>query len=417
MKIALIAAIAGAAIGLACGIVFFGSTDEDRTDDSSSPVRGQGAPAEQGSRLPEEEVEGEGGERHQIPESGNETRDDPKLFSKALLSYFRSEYVRAWSEKTDVQLGEGKIARGEQRFRRAVLDLPAELAVRDAGQQLDRAAVEQAVDLADGCVLLDLAGEGYYEPEFGDQTRKTIDRCVKRRSSGSTVEGAKFFANKDAKVTEGMTITFGAGIYKLDERRLRGEDGRTFPVDVTISGAGIDATLLRLGDISIRGDMERFALRNLTIDAENDGLFDLRSGSLLVDLLNVRIVCFDAGHGGCSIFGVRKGSMIKATNCQIIGGYGRAPGNGRLFSGSPVIADFVNCRLELLDLTLKDVSLTGRVLFQNCVFALMKKDPQEDHPSSVRFAGCLVESLLDRTDPDLDLQKDLGDLFWQLRNQ
>ena len=105
-------------------------------------------------------------------------------------------------------------------------------------------------------------------------------------------------------------LSFPAGIHRLDERRLRGPRGEPFPTDVTIEGAGMDATLLRLSDISIPSDVERLTIRDLTLDCENDGLFDLRSGDASLDIAGVRIVRFDASHGGCRIFTGDRGTVL-----------------------------------------------------------------------------------------------------------
>lgn len=417
MRTAVVSAFAGIVVGLVCGIVFFDQTEEDSVPDASSAAPEHRARTEQASQFTGDGQDRESADRLRIPDPGERTREDPALFSKALLEHFRVTYVQAWCEQCADSPGESDIAAGERRFREAVLALPAELAYLDAEMHNGILAVRQAAELGEGCTLLELAREGFYESEYEDRTWEAIDRSVKRRKSGSTVDGSRFFSDKDAKLTEGMTITFGPGLHVLDQRQLRGEDDLTFPSDVTISGAGINATLLRLGNFSASGNVERFTFRDLTIDANDNGLFDLRSGCLVLDLGNVRIVRFDAGHGGCDIFGVREGSLIQAVNCEIIGGYGQSPGSGYLFEGSPVIGSFTDCRLELLDLTFREVSPAGRLLFQNCIFALLEEDPLENNAPGVFFSGCLVESLLEPGTPKSDLRKDLGDLFWQVRDR
>jgi len=79
-----------------------------------------------------------------------------------------------------------------------------------------------------------------------------------------------------------------------------------------------------------------------------------QAAALVLDLESVRIIGFDAGHGGCNIFDARKGNVIQARDSDFIGGYGKAPGLGYLFSsGQSILARFTNCHLELLGIEFK----------------------------------------------------------------
>ena len=207
-------------------------------------------------------------------------------------------------------------------------------------------------------------------------------------------------------------LSFGPGIHTLDERRFRGEDRSGIPKDVTIIGAGRDSTLLQMGDISSRTTVDRLTFRNITLDAQNDGLFDLRLGSLSLHLESVRIVRFDAGHGGCSIFSVRGGSVLRARDSQIVGGYGRAPGRGGLFRGTPFLARFTNCHLELVELRLERLGRDSKAVFQNCSFVRPEgdADPVLVQNPSVAFYGCRSRMLETRNRHGL--QRDLSELFY-----
>ena len=164
----------------------------------------------------------------------------------------------------------------------------------------------------------------------------------------------------------------------------------------------MDATLLQLGDIGIRGDVQRLAFRDLTLDAGNDGLFDMRSGALVLDLERVRIVRFDAAHGGCHVFDAR-GVLIRARDSKIIGGYGRHPGHGDLFRSGPILARFSRCRFELLDMSLSRVGSRGRVLFQDCSFHLLEENPMLAATENVQFAGGVFGAIWEPNTPRQEL--------------
>jgi hypothetical protein len=337
-----------------------------------------------------------------------EQREIP-LFSSALLEHFRTQFSGAWLEQRNPEPEPHEIEAGEKQFRQNVLGLPARLGELRAKELNRKDEAAAAIEAADGTALIAMASEGLYSPDPADTEWELIDRSVDQRSSSDAVDGAAFARGGD-HLSEGMEIVFGPGIHALDERRLRGEDQSTLPSDITVSGAGMNSTLLSIGDISIRQNVTRLAFRDLTLDAQNDGLFDMRSGSLVLDLQRVRIVRFDAGHGGCNIFSSR-GAMIRATDSEIVGGYGSYPGGGYLTRGSPILARFSNCHFEFLDLSLDYIG-KGRVIFDRCSFSLLNRDPRQRHDSRVTLLGCTFGELLDPNTPRSELQKQLSDLFW-----
>ncbi|MBU0755896.1 MAG: hypothetical protein KJ645_12200, partial [Planctomycetes bacterium] len=88
-------------------------------------------------------------------------------------------------------------------------------------------------------------------------------------------------------------------------------------------------------------------------------------------------------------------------------------GRGGLVDDNPVLARFNRCRFELLDLDLKHASPNGRVSFQNCAFALLRKNPMDQETPNVDFTNCVFESLWKSGTPTESIRKDLNDLFWQ----
>ncbi|MHC4941864.1 MAG: hypothetical protein ACYTG7_02480 [Planctomycetota bacterium] len=360
-----------------------------------------------------ETVDEQGAEAKEVEPSSGMITDEQTLFSETLLAYFRDKFVKAWKDHRAKKPTEEDVEQGEKFFREAILKLPELAAQVMAEERNDEDSMAYALEQGDGTVLIESAKKGVFKPGESDRTREAVDRSVAQRVKGREIDGMEFSSNKEARIEEGMTLVFGYGIYTLDERRLRGEDREHFPVDVTVKGAGMDSTLLHLGDISIRGDAKRLAFRDLTLDCENTGLFDMRTGSLVLDLERVRLVRFDAGHGGCCIFSAR-GCLVRMTDSEIVGGYGGSPGNGRLFRSNPVIMRFTSCRFELVELGLNRVESSSRISFQNCRFSLLDSNPLlEEHPS-VDFTGCTFESIRDSSMTRDKLRKDLSKIFPQL---
>jgi hypothetical protein len=301
-------------------------------------------------------------------------------------------------------------------FKEAVLQLPRKIAgesIKDKGRSEQ---LETSIEMGMGVDLISLADDKVFVPRRDDPEWTAFDSALETRSRGREISGSRFLENKKMPLSKGMTLVFGYGVHALDERRLRGEDGLTAPSDITIKGAGMDATLLQLGDISIRGNVERLAISDLTLDCGDDGLFDLRSGSLLLDLNKVRIVRFDAAHGGCTIFD-SEGLLVRAHNCKFVGGYGRSPGHGRLLRSGPPLARFIGCHFELIDLNLKRAGIKGRIAFEYCTFNLLYENPLEQEYPIAEFISCDFDTLLDRRTPREELQKDLTDLFPQLEGR
>lgn len=144
----------------------------------------------------------------------------------------------------------------------------------------------------------------------------------------------------------------------------------------------MDQTLLQLGELDSRGVVKRLRFQDLTIDMGNDYFFDLRGKhSLSIDMTRARLVRFDMGAGGSLAFSVGGGAIIRATDCEFLGGYGRNPGSGNLYRGNPGWMRFSRCRFSLLDLNLRS---SGALRFDDCDFANMRQDPRLQHPKLFR---------------------------------
>ncbi|MCB9913788.1 MAG: hypothetical protein H6828_01410 [Planctomycetes bacterium] len=254
--------------------------------------------------------------------------------------------------------------------------------------------------------------EDVWAPTPADLDQAAVAAMFAPQRAGGALDGAEFVATPDARLEAGTTLRFGPGVHVLDERRLRGEDGRTLPSDVTIVGAGKDATLLRLGDLGAQGSLARLAFRDLTLDCDDDGLFDHRSDVSSVRMERVRVVRFDAGHGGCTVFSFNGGAVVHATDCEFLGGYGRAPGRGSLLRpGPPFLMRFERCRFRLIELRfLSSLDADSAAVLVGCQFELLGSDPLGWSNEHVRLEGCSSTPIPADT-PPAELQLQLTDLF------
>jgi hypothetical protein len=389
--------LAGLAAGVLIGAALFGGDSEARGSDT--------APRE---TLPEEHARGPtptqflaGGSEDPAPLRPT----DVSLIPERLFVYAEQAYLDERRE-----LGEPADASAfpalRERFEEGVLKLPRNIARWDVDDIRDVRALsarEQAVTAGSMNALLDALGDDQELADFSLEG-ESLDFIVRNRVRRSSRDGASFAAGDDP-VTEGLVISFPAGIHALNERRLRGPPGEPFPTDVTIEGAGMESTLLRLSDISIRSDVERLSLRDMTIDCLNDGLFDLRSGNAALDISRVRIVRFRG-----ALFDGDDGTVLVMRNSEILGGYGKRPDSGSLVgsAGSPVNAmRFENVRFELIDMEFHSMK---HGLFLGCSF-----DRMTEHDMSgeqlVEFRGCAFGEILPSGFDRSTLQRSLNELF------
>ncbi len=323
--------------------------------------------------------------REAVGRSGAVRSGDPR-FSEELRRHFADGYVDGWRAVRPEPPEPEQLAGGETEFRREVLALPERLGRADAEARRKAEALERALADGDGLTILEAAAEGRYHPNPEDEGLKLVDRCLDRRFESGAVSGEGWDAST---LRDGLTIVFGPGHHSLSTSDLRRKAPRPFPADVTIQGAGMDATLVVIDEISLRSEVERLRFRDLTFDTGNDYAFDLRQGGALLDFERVRVVRFDMGAGGSLAFSVQSGMMLRARDCEFLGGYGSSPGSGRLFRGAALISRFERCRFDLIDLELEEVK-GGEVLFLHCTFDRLRVDPTRSASPRIRFVGCRV---------------------------
>jgi len=309
--------------------------------------------------------------RDEMPERQRAAADEP-LFSATLLQHFDREFRAAWAHERSVQLDEQDVAGGLKQFKEEVLALPGKLGAKGAIAANKRDSLAEAVHSGDGVAVIEACARDRVSLSREEVDEAFFDRVFQPHAGGIVVDDDPASASK---LSPGMTLRFGPGVHQLSG--LRSAEGEAFPPDVKLIGAGINSTLLRLkGDISARSEIERLVLQDLTLDCNNDYMFDLRRKPLTIDMRSVRLVRFDMGAGGSLAFGTNRGAVIRARDCEILGGFGRSPGSGNLLRGDAFVATFERCRFELVDLNSSSPS-PGRITFTDCIFDKFLKDPSE----------------------------------------
>ncbi len=334
--------------------------------------------------------------------------DDGRLITQALLDYARQTYLDSSQQTFGYVPTEDRVEDALEAFQQECLQLPRLIAGRHFQARADdreRArSIDEALQAADGVALLQLVQAGDYE--LTDQSAAAlVDRIVPGRGGGAVLSASAFDGDASPELVPGTTIQFGPGVHHFDMDKLRLLD--EFPTDITFAGAGMDTTLVSMSDMVVGGDVERLTLRDMTIDCENDGLFDLRSGKLVLDVLRTRLVRFDAGHGGAVLFSARSGAMVRVAHSEILGGFGKSPGNGRLFRSGPLLTHIIDSRLELLDPTFTEVS---HGVFERCTIDRITPNDLAD-VDRMELVSCLVGPPLTETVTEV---RDLAELFPEL---
>jgi hypothetical protein len=189
---------------------------------------------------------------------------------------------------------------------------------RSAAEQRNEAERKTSLLASDDLVAM-LAGIGGDEPEA--KALVASDRFASLfapRGGGSAVDGTTLA--RDGKVADGSVVAFPAGVFAVQDF-ARGND--PYPVDLTVRGAGMDATLLVVDAQRARSAMQRFAVEDCTVFVDN-ALTDVRGQAAVLSLKRVRFVGFDCGAGSCVAFYLSS-CALHAVDCRFESGYGRHP--------------------------------------------------------------------------------------------
>jgi len=218
-----------------------------------------------------------------------------------------------------------------------------------------------------------------------------------RRAGGPSIDGR----NLDEKrpIADGTTITFPAGLCSWSVRRLGRSRDNSFPKDLLVVGAGMDATILRLDEFSSNDAIENLTFRDLTIDCGDDYMFDLR-GDVPVSLRleRCRVFGFDMGGGGSVMLSADTAAFF-ASDSRFEAGYSRAGdrGFGNLFRvRSGLLARMERCTFVGPFSSVYDEDADATYDFVQCRFENCRTKGFEiaaclaAPPDGVRFENCAV---------------------------
>lgn len=350
---------------------------------------------------------------------------DEGPFSSSLLRLADEGIRLGWTRRRVDTLPEDLHAEGMRRFEQAVLALPERIGVELADEQTAR---EKALaDAAAGGAFAFLASlaEGATPVQELATDAQAVEALFPRTTTGPTFHSGHP-GSGGGKLTDaledGATISFPAGVFEL--RRFLSLK-TPFPSDVTLTGAGMDRTLLVLGSSwTARGPVRRLEVRDCTIFTADNYLIDQRQGEMTMLLQRVRVVGTDFGAGAMCVFSFGDGAVVLARDCRFEGGYGRDPGYGQLFSfrsDAPVAARLERCMVSRLHLTIEGIRGGTTLVFDACRLDQMltfyeQSQLFDDPPPGLVLASGTTVTLHDREDGEVP-KLDLNDLFpdWKER--
>lgn len=337
----------------------------------------------------------------------NAARAPADVVSPELLAFARDGIRDGWRQVREDPVPDDVLATAVEQFDAGVRQLPVMLG-RQAAEARTVAETKAAAFKTPDAVALLAAIDGD-EPEAAAFVQSEgFAALFARRGGGSPVDGS---ARKSGdKLPEGAVVTFPAGVFAMDNL-ARGND--PFPADVTVRGAGMDATLLVMDTIGVVTAVRRFAIEDCTIYVDG-GIFDLRVEPGMLALSRVRVVGFDCGAGGSYALDTRSVAIF-ASDCRFESGYGRSPGGyaNLLRANGARLARFERCVFERVDL---DTANARTVSFVDCSLT----DMLCEQPAEPTFRGCRWTTIPRDKMWDAEYrQRDLNTLFpqWQERQQ
>jgi hypothetical protein len=254
-------------------------------------------------------------------------------------------------------------------------------------------------DLEHGSALAVLRAitPGPFHPFELLEASEEFGRVFEARAPGLTVDGATL--DPAGSVPNGAILTYPAGVYSLRFDRLRPGEGPTG--DLTIQGAGMDKTLVRLGEPGAIRTVSNLTLRDLTIDTGNSELVDARGNDpVAIRLQRCRILGYDSGAGGSVMIRARTAALL-AEDSAIEGGYGRG-GDGNPFRVDGVfLARLDRCTIKGPIRSVYYANDYATYLFSDCQFADLAPSLRtaiESPPDGVRFERCTA-AYLDEKEP------------------
>lgn len=337
------------------------------------------------------------------------------LFHSGLQRYGRTGIRQGWSSMRGHTIPETILAEGMDDYEDIVLESPEAIGRRLGRRENERDAARE--DAATGGVFAVLSA--LEQGEAGPLTEHTtsadaFEKFFARQAPEQVENGVEHLERMHEALKDGTTLQFPAGVFRVDYPHLPSRD---IPRDVTIAGAGMEATLLLVDEFFAGERLRNLTLRDCTILSRNY-LFDIRGAFSSIRLEGVRITGFDKGSGSSCVFGT-DGTAIYARDSRFEGGYGRSPRSGQLFrvDTDALLARFEGCTFDTIRLGVDRIRPGASVVFSNCRMSdiIDRVQPEETDHRGVLFPGTVAD-LYDwsRGEPP---SKDLNDLFpnWEER--
>jgi hypothetical protein len=254
-----------------------------------------------------------------------------------------------------------------------------------------RTKQEQAAALGPAFLALERMKQGEAVPPGLVTDPAQFDALFERQKSEVPVDGVKAQDDLKKALTDGATLQFPAGDFRLDLQVALQEIERktkTLPADLTVAGAGIDETLLVTGDLRLFSTVRNWTFRDCTIFSADPLVQSERDSSLTLD--RVRLVGFDTGAGDSSALFLMA-NVLRCRDSIIEGGYGRNPEDAELMDvrSDAMLARFERCRLT--GLHIEWTRSSWRIAFDECQFTdyLVRSDDHDPRfPKGMTTTDC-----------------------------
>ncbi len=309
----------------------------------------------------------------EAPPATENTRSSPEdVIGARLREYARQGIRAAWKDSRGDEISDERLERGMHDFEISVLSLPAAIGRRLAAERSREELLARDAQSGGAFALLEKLNKEP-TPMLELASDPAAMQALLARGSPETTVRAEGLGKSLAKQLEsGKTYSYPAGVYAIE---INFNGVQQVPQEVTIAGAGMDATLLVLTqDIYADKPLQRFSIRDCTVFTNDNYLFDQRGAPATVLLERVRVVGFDMGAGSSCALSFSGGLVLLARDCRFEGGYGRSPQHGRLMSiNSPaLVARMERCRVDRVTLEAEGMST---VVFSQCTLSDLL-DPQ-----------------------------------------
>ncbi len=342
--------------------------------------------------------------------------DQTPVFSAALLKLAHENILRGWAFGRQDQPSEQEVGLGMAQFREQVPQLATAIGRKLAKR---RTELELAIeDARTGGVFatLDRLEEGVAGPLSElVMDREMFDRFFVSEPSGTALDGVRTLSNpkRNEPVPDGSILTFPAGVFTIEDFGNYWREH--FPRDLTLRGAGKNATLLVLeSDLSAHDVVRNMTFEDFSLFADNNSLFDIRQTPMSLTMRRVRVMGWDSGAGGSTAFGT-EGLALRATDCDFMGGYGRSPERSFLFGirHNGLLARFDNCSISRTH-AFQYIRPGATILFSHCRLEEIF-DQAGQVPENVTLDSTTVTHW--DSSAGQSLARDLNDLFpdWKAR--